>query len=109
MKELTIKVDEQEYILRVGNNKFENDDIIKASSQDDLWFHLDNISGPHFVLQTNGNKIPKKYLNYIGTLFTQYKNGLPSRYTVIYTEIKNVKLTDVIGTVIPTKLRYIKY
>lgn len=109
MKEITINMDDQEYILRIGNNKFENVDIIKTSSQEDLWFHLDNISGPHFVLQTNGDKIPKRYLNYIGTLFRQYKNGLPARYTVIYTEIKNVKLTNVVGTVIPTKLRYIKY
>lgn len=111
MKQVAIHVDEvgKSYTLFIGNNKYENVEIIKNSSQDDLWFHLDNISGPHFVLQTGGDLIPKRYLNHIGTLFRDYKNGLPSRYTVIYTEIRNVKLTNVVGTVIPAKLKYIKY
>lgn len=111
MKSINVEVDElgKTYTLLIGNNKFENEEIIKASSPNDLWFHLDNVSSPFIILQTGGDKIPKRYLNYVGTLFRNYKNGLPSRYTVIYTEIGNVKLTNVMGTVIPTKLKYIKY
>lgn len=109
MKQISIDVDGNDYTLLIGKNKFENEEMIKTSSPNDLWFHLDNLSSPFIILQTGGDSIPKKYLNYIGTLFRDYKNGLPSRYTVIYTEIKNVKLTNVTGTVIPVKLKYIKY
>jgi predicted ribosome quality control (RQC) complex YloA/Tae2 family protein len=62
--------------LFIGKNQYENDQLIKNSAQNDLWFHLDNLSGPHFVLQTYGYDIPKRILNYIGTLFREHKKGL---------------------------------
>lgn len=111
MKTLSVNVPENncEYGIVVGQNAHQNDFILKNSSPNDLWFHLDNVSSAFIILQTGGDIIPKRYLNYIGTLFREYKNGLPARYTVIYTEVRNVKLTNVTGTVIPTKLKYIKY
>jgi predicted ribosome quality control (RQC) complex YloA/Tae2 family protein len=110
MKEQTIYVEEndKEYIILIGKNKHENVDIIKQSSLNDLWFHLDNISGPHIVMQSNGDKIPKRYLNFVARLFSQHKNNLPSRYNVIYTEIGNVKLTDIPGSVVTSKTKTIK-
>jgi hypothetical protein len=41
-------------------------------------------------------------------MFSLYKKGLPKKYKVIYTNIKNVKLTDEIGTVIPQNSKIIK-
>lgn len=116
MKTIQIYIDELniEMSLLIGQNKYENDHLIKTCKQNDIWFHLENISGPHFVLQVNDNdninmkEIPKKYFNHIASLFRQYKSGLSSRYNVIYTEIKNIKLTDEIGTVIPKKINRIK-
>jgi predicted ribosome quality control (RQC) complex YloA/Tae2 family protein len=101
MKELKILVDENntEYTLLIGQKQRENDEIIKSSGQNDLWFHLDKISGPHIILQNNGDTIPKKYLNQIATLFREYKTNLPNRYSVIYTELKNVGLTKTLGQV----------
>lgn len=111
MKKLSINVPEndQEYVILVGQNAQQNDFILRNSSPNDLWFHLDNVSSAFIILQCQGDPVPKRYLNYIGTLFRDYKNGLPSRYTVIYTEVKNVKLTNVMGTVIPSKTKVIKY
>lgn len=115
MKTILIYIDELniEMTLLIGQNKYENDQLIKTSDQNDIWFHLENMSGPHFVLKMNDNdniikKVPKKYLNHIASLFRQYKSGLYSKYNVIYTEIKNIKLTDEIGTVIPKKINRIK-
>jgi len=111
MKNLTIYVEEndKEYNLLIGQSKIDNDTIIKSSHQNDIWFHLDKISGPHFILQSNGDIIPKKYLNKIGSLFKDYKSNLPNRYTIIYTEVKNVKLTDTLGTVNVSKTKKILF
>lgn len=112
MKSVTIYVDEndKEYIIQIGGNKNENNELIKAASQNDLWFHLGgDISSPHIILKSEGDKIPKRYINYIGTLFPLYKNNMTKRYSVIYTEIKNVKLTDKKGTVITSKTQKINY
>lgn len=108
----TIEIDIPEngkiYPLLIGRNKYENEELIKKSNQNDLWFHLEKISGPHFVLKTNGENIPKKYLSMIANLFSEYKTNLPKRYSVIFTEIKNIKLTNEIGTVIPYKTKKIR-
>uniref|UniRef100_A0A6C0H8B4 NFACT RNA-binding domain-containing protein n=1 Tax=viral metagenome TaxID=1070528 RepID=A0A6C0H8B4_9ZZZZ len=109
MKTITITIQDRDYILEIGQNQQENDNIIRNSQPRDLWFHLDNYSGPHFVLHTFGDPIPKRYLNYIGGLFPNYKNGLARRYSVIYTEIENVQMTNTPGTVIPHKTKKIKY
>jgi len=107
MKNITIYISEndKEYNLVIGQTQKENDTIIKSSQQNDIWFHLEKISGPHFILENNGDKIPKRYLNHIGTLFREYKSKLPNRYSVIYTEIKNVKLTDTLGMVNVSKTK----
>lgn len=104
-----IDIDDKNYEIIIGQNQYENDTIIKNASQNDLWFHLENLSGPHFILKSNGDLIPKRYLNYIGTLFTTYKNKLSNHYTVIYTDVKNVKLTSQPGKVIVSKTKKIYY
>lgn len=110
MKVISIEVIEtnKSYDLFIGRNQLENDKLLDSSSQNDIWFHLDKFSGPHFILKSNGDNIPKKYLNYIATLFRDYKSNLPSKYTVIYTEMKNVKKTNVLGEVIPKHYSKIK-
>jgi predicted ribosome quality control (RQC) complex YloA/Tae2 family protein len=104
----TIEIQDKEYIILIGKNAQGNEDIIKLSNQNDIWFHIDNISGPHIILQNNGNMIPKRYLNCIATMFQEYKNNLPNKYIIIYTEIKNVKLTSKLGTVNISKTHKIK-
>jgi predicted ribosome quality control (RQC) complex YloA/Tae2 family protein len=98
----------KEYTVFIGKNKNENDLIIKNSHPNDLWFHLQGVSSPHIVLQTQGDTIPKRYISQIVHLFPLHKSGLGSRFNVIYTEIKNIKLTNVPGTVIPSKIKIIK-
>jgi len=105
MKIENISINDKEYELYIGRSQAENDIIIKNSNQNDLWFHLDKISGPHFILKSNGDDIPKRYLNYIGSLFTIYKTGLGSHYSVIYTHIKNIKLTSLKGQVTVSKTK----
>jgi predicted ribosome quality control (RQC) complex YloA/Tae2 family protein len=110
MKTMTLVVEEsgKEYTLYIGRNQKENDMLVRTSGADDLWFHLENISGPHFVLQSHGDVIPKRDLNWIASLFPQFKNKLSQRYKVIYTEIKNVTPTKTAGQVLTTNTRIIR-
>lgn len=105
MKQETIYVEENncEYDIYIGENKYDNVEIIKMSSQNDTWFHLNNFSSAHIVLRNNGDKIPKKYIKEICAKFSYNKKGLPKRYTVIIAQIKNIKLTDKIGEVVVKK------
>jgi len=106
--ELFIEESEKTYTILIGTDKYNNDQIIKDSDQNDTWFHLDKMTGPHIILKNNGDKIPKKYLNQIAVMFQQYKSNLSSKYNVIYTTVKNVKLTNVPGQVNVTNTKLIK-
>jgi|Laugrespbdmm15sn_2_1035079.scaffolds.fasta_scaffold00085_2 predicted ribosome quality control (RQC) complex YloA/Tae2 family protein len=110
MKKVSIYVEENDktYDLLIGQTQRENDQILRACEQNDTWFHLENTSSPHFILQNGGENIPKRYLNQIAGLFTEYKNNLSKRYRVIYTELKNVKLTKTPGQVLTSKTKTIK-
>lgn len=103
-----IIIEDKEYTLFIGKNAQGNNNIIKLSNQNDIWFHIDNISGPHIILNNNGDMIPKRYLNHIASMFKEYKTNLSNKYVVIYTEVKNVKLTSTLGQVIVSKTKKIK-
>lgn len=111
MKKIEIYVEENDktYILFIGRSAKENDLLIRESGPDDLWFHLDgDISSPHFVLASGGDIIPKRSIHQIAGFFRDYKSGLPKRYCVIYTSIRNVKLTKVLGSVVPRNYKVVK-
>jgi len=57
-----------------------------------------------------GDKIPKRYLKQIAIVFQQLKlkSNLSNKYNVIYTTVKNVKLTNVPGQVTVTNTKLIK-
>lgn len=109
LKELVwVEENGKEYELWIGQNAQENEIIIKASAGGSLWFHLENISGPHMILQTAGDNVPKRYINIIASKFRDHKRGLSRNYRVIYTEVKNVRLTKTEGSVVTRNIRIIK-
>ena len=104
----TIEIEDKRYNILIGKNAKGNEEIIKLSNQNDTWFHIDNISSPHIILQNNGDTLSKRSLNFIATMFQEYKNNLPYKYNVIYTQIKNVKLTSTLGSVNLSNINRIK-
>ena len=98
----------KEYIILIGKNAQGNEEIIKQSNQNDLWFHFQNVSSCHVILQSNGDPIPKRYINQVAGILFEYTTA-PKNSKVIYTCVKNVKLTSVIGTVIPSNIKIIKF
>jgi predicted ribosome quality control (RQC) complex YloA/Tae2 family protein len=111
MKIETITIDNREYKILIGQNSNENDKIIRMSEPHDIWFHFENISGPHIVLQCasykDNEQIPNEILRNIGQKLYEYKKGT-SNEKIIYTEIKNLKMTKIKGQVITTEYKILK-
>jgi predicted ribosome quality control (RQC) complex YloA/Tae2 family protein len=104
-----INIEGLSYEVLIGKNAKGNEEIIKMSHPEDTWFHFSGISGPHIILKNEGDIIPKRYINQVaGTLF-EYKKNAPRNSNVIYTQVKNVKLTNVLGTVIPRNTKIIHF
>jgi len=96
------------YQILIGENAFDNEKIIKMSSQHSIWMHFENVSGPHLVLQNNGDEIPKRYLNEVASRLFKYKQKV-GRQNVIYTNIGNIKLTNTPGKVITKNTKVIRF
>jgi predicted ribosome quality control (RQC) complex YloA/Tae2 family protein len=88
-------------LIRIGQNASENDDLIDDSDQQDIWFHLENLSSCHIVIKiTEEYPITKQIIYYCASLCkenTKYKNY--KKVKVMYTEIKNVTRTKTKGMV----------
>ena len=71
------------------------------SEPDDIWFHFQNISGPHIILQcAQCNFIPQEILKTIGNKLYDYKKSADVNEKIIYTKIKNLIMTKTKGQVI---------
>lgn len=97
--------------IYLGENSRDNWDIIDISSQNDMWFHLDNVPSPHVILKITNNKkkINKQTIIYCCSLCkenSKYCNH--KKITAIYTEIKNISKGKEIGSVFTKKIKKIK-
>jgi predicted ribosome quality control (RQC) complex YloA/Tae2 family protein len=109
MKSYTIEYELEEYDVWVGENATDNFQIISDADQNDLWFHLDQFSSPHVILRNPNNlkrnKIPKQLINSAAELcklHSRFKT-VSKKIGIIYTEVKNVKKTKVVGQVVTRK------
>ena len=111
VKSIFIEENNKEYSILIGKNAAGNEEIIKISHQESVWMHLNNTPSAHIILQNEGDIIPKRYINQVaGMLFERsVKKNAPRNSNVIYTQVKNVKLTNVLGTVIPRNTKVIKF
>jgi len=96
------------YKIYIGQNQHENDQLLKSARQNDIWMHIENISGPHIIIQTDGRLIPKNILYKAAEYFKVYKNNLPSSFYVIYTERRNVTCTKTPGLVNTKRTKKLK-
>lgn len=98
-----------ELIIHVGENAKENYRLIDISNKNDLWFHLKDVPSPHVVIHCHKYKLLDiETIRYVGELCKENsKYSDNDSIEVIYTEIKNIKKTENIGTVITKNERYI--
>ena len=64
------------HVIYVGKNAKANDELIKQSHPDDLWFHAYNVAGSHVVLQQIADLEPtNEDIAYAANLAVQYSKG----------------------------------
>ena len=95
---------DREITFYIGQKQSENFDVIDKGTDDDLWFHANEISSCHVVaiLPEDINKKELKYIIKMGALLCkQNTNKLKSLHDVeiLYTQIKNIEKTNVPGCV----------
>ncbi|KAK4455527.1 coiled-coil domain-containing protein 25 [Podospora aff. communis PSN243] len=89
-------VDPPAYIY-VGKDKFENEALIKHGWEEDVWFHVDNLSSAHIYLRLREGEtwdnIPKDLLTDLGQLTkaNSIEGNKKDNITVIYTPWSNLK------------------
>jgi predicted ribosome quality control (RQC) complex YloA/Tae2 family protein len=87
----------------IGTSAEENWQIIDGASNEDIWFHLDEYSSSHVILNTKNLKLKdfnKQTFIHCASLCKQhskYKNT--KNIEIIYTQIKNIKKGNTIGSV----------
>lgn len=95
-----IEIDEKVYTLLIGLDAAGNDQIIKDSHPEDLWFHAEDVSSCHVILQGLGKvELDKRWLYQVAKKVvenTRFKNI----NNIIYTRIKNVRQTHTPGMVL---------
>lgn len=97
---------ENDVVFKVGKNSRENWELIGKSQPQDMWFHLEGHPSPHVVMTTplqGANKRDIMHAAFLCKLHSKFKDH--HRVSVIYTEIKYVKLGEKEGSVIPKRVR----
>lgn len=98
----------------IGENAQDNWDLIDASSQNDIWFHLESHPSSHVVLKMPNVKNAEKKISKQSIIHcaVECKNNSKmkdlKKISVIYTEIKNVTKADQPGSVYTKKVSTIK-
>ena len=97
----------------IGKNAKDNFDVIDKGSCDDIWFHANNESSSH-VVAIIPDDIVKKELKSIVQIGAQLCKQNTSKLTslksveIIYTQIKHVTKTSVLGCVQTSNTKTIK-
>lgn len=91
-----LKLDSESYEVSIGRSWLENEELIKTSAPQDVWFHLDLEPSCHVILQNPSNislkKLDKKIIKQCALLVKQHTNKCiqHKKYTVNYTNIDNI-------------------
>ncbi|PVV02248.1 hypothetical protein BB560_003303 [Smittium megazygosporum] len=82
--------------IYMGKDKFENEDLIKYGFEEDVWFHVDNLSSAHVYLRMNPGQtwdnLPEALLEDLAQLTkaNSITGNKQDNITVIYTSWGNL-------------------
>ena len=94
-----------EYLFSIGKNQEDNFNILNNSKDTDIWFHLEDQSSCYVIL-TNEYKIsdiPKQVIKKGAYFCKIYSNPKQKICNVMYSPIKNVEKTNIVGRVIVSR------
>lgn len=93
----------------IGKNQKENDTLLSTSSPTDIWFHLSHDSSPHLIVYNPDDiKLSLSAIRYFAkeVILAKYKTKKKG-VEVMYTQMKNVKKTNVLGQVDVSNYAYV--
>ncbi len=103
MKEVIFEHQSESYLFLIGENKHENFAIIDDSSESDIWFHLENEPSCHVVFKNINNyklhDIPRQVIKRGVYLCKIHSKAKTKKTAIMYTPIKNVEKTAIVGQV----------
>ncbi|MFN6991845.1 MAG: NFACT family protein [Fervidobacterium sp.] len=80
------------FVIYVGKNNRQNDELVRSSNDKDLWLHAQGMPGAHVIIKTNGKDVDNETLMYAARLAATYSKGRYSaEVPVDYTLVKYVK------------------
>ena len=96
----------------IGKDAKNNTEIINQSQDNDLWFHVNDLSSCHVIAFIHDLNISRKDLRYIviqGALLCKQNSKYRSdnNIEIIYTRIKNVETLEKPGLVITTDTKVV--
>ena len=102
-KDIYITTLKMTILYRIGQHAAENFELIDASKEDDLWFHVNERPSAHVVAEVPEG-MDKKELKYIikqGVVLCKQESKYVSekKLPIIYAKIKNIEKTAVVGQV----------
>ena len=102
MKQELFEHNSKEYIILIGQNKYDNFDLINSSNTTDIWFHVEGIPSCHVILKTNEKirDIPQRVIKRCAYLCKINSKAKTFKVcNIAYTTINNVTNTNIIGQV----------
>jgi predicted ribosome quality control (RQC) complex YloA/Tae2 family protein len=99
------------YTIYVGQDKNENAELIDSADQNDVWFHVEDMTSCHVLLKHNMHvkRYPKQVIKRCAYLCKiNSKAKTLSKCNIIYTCISNIKKTDIVGEVIAQNLKIVQ-
>ena len=90
----------KDILFEVGESAYENTNLIKESSNDYYWLHMDLIPSPHVIIHTD--TIDTDIINFASSLCQDHcskKYKLSNSFYTISTRISNLDITEVPGEV----------
>lgn len=80
------------FMVRVGRNNVENDELTFSAKGGDLWLHAKDYHSSHIIIETNGKEVPEKVILTAAEICAYYSKGRDSgKVEIVYTKKKYVK------------------
>lgn len=80
------------FVIFVGRNSRQNDELVNRSEPYDLWLHARGIAGAHVLIKTNAKAVPDAVLDEAAAYAAYYsKNRAESKVEVMVAEARHVR------------------
>ena len=112
MKQEIFDFNGRNYLIRIGQNKEENFVILDESNENDIWFHVDKQPSSHVILTNHDNEkinsIPRQVIKRCAYLCKINSKAKKMKICdIMYSYVRNVIKTDIIGLVNVTEYKLI--